>query len=129
MVEEQENDLLREQAESYSEDDIKTLQGLEHIRQRPGMYIGRLGDGSHQDDGIYVLFKEVLDNAIDEYVMGYGRRIDVAIEENTFTIRDYGRGIPPGKLVDCVSNINTGGKFNSDKYQFTVGMNGVGTKA
>ena len=129
MVEEQENDLLREQAESYSEDDIKTLQGLEHIRQRPGMYIGRLGDGSHQDDGIYVLFKEVLDNAIDEYVMGYGRRIDIAIEENTFTIRDYGRGIPPGKLVDCVSNINTGGKFNSDKYQFTVGMNGVGTKA
>ena len=129
MVEELENDLLREQAESYSEDDIKTLQGLEHIRQRPGMYIGRLGDGSHQDDGIYVLFQEVLDNAIDEYVMGYGRRIDVAIEENTFTIRDYGRGIPPGKLVDCVSNINTGGKFNSDKYQFTVGMNGVGTKA
>lgn len=129
MTEELENDLLREQAESYSEDDIKTLQGLEHIRQRPGMYIGRLGDGSHQDDGIYVLFKEVLDNAIDEYVMGYGRRIDVAIEENTFTIRDYGRGIPPGKLVDCVSNINTGGKFNSDKYQFTVGMNGVGTKA
>ena len=129
MVEEQENDLLREQAESYSEDDIKTIKGLEHIRQRPGMYIGRLGDGSHQDDGIYVLFKEVLDNAIDEYVMGYGRRIDVAIEENTFTIRDYGRGIPPGKLVDCVSNINTGGKFNSDKYQFTVGMNGVGTKA
>ena len=129
MVEELENDLLREQAESYSEDDIKTIQGLEHIRQRPGMYIGRLGDGSHQDDGIYVLFKEVLDNAIDEYVMGYGRRVDVAIEENTFTIRDYGRGIPPGKLVDCVSNINTGGKFNSDKYQFTVGMNGVGTKA
>ena len=129
MVEELENDLLREQAESYSEDDIKTIKGLEHIRQRPGMYIGRLGDGSHQDDGIYVLFKEVLDNAIDEYVMGYGRRIDVAIEENTFTIRDYGRGIPPGKLVDCVSNINTGGKFNSDKYQFTVGMNGVGTKA
>ena len=129
MIEELEKDLLREQAESYSEDDIKTLQGLEHIRQRPGMYIGRLGDGSHQDDGIYVLFKEVLDNAIDEYVMGYGRRIDVAIEENTFTIRDYGRGIPPGKLVDCVSNINTGGKFNSDKYQFTVGMNGVGTKA
>ena len=129
MVEELENDLLREQAESYSEDDIKTIKGLEHIRQRPGMYIGRLGDGSHQDDGIYVLFKEVLDNAIDEYVMGYGRRIDIAIEENTFTIRDYGRGIPPGKLVDCVSNINTGGKFNSDKYQFTVGMNGVGTKA
>ena len=129
MTEELENDLLREQAESYSEDDIKTIKGLEHIRQRPGMYIGRLGDGSHQDDGIYVLFKEVLDNAIDEYVMGYGRRIDIAIEENTFTIRDYGRGIPPGKLVDCVSNINTGGKFNSDKYQFTVGMNGVGTKA
>ncbi len=129
MADELADDLLREQAESYSEDDIKTLQGLEHIRQRPGMYIGRLGDGSHQDDGIYVLFKEVLDNAIDEYVMGYGRRIDVAIEENTFTIRDCGRGIPPGKLVDCVSNINTGGKFNSDKYQFTVGMNGVGTKA
>lgn len=113
----------------YDETSIQTLDHLTHIRQRPGMYIGRLGDGSHQDDGIYVLFKEVLDNAIDEYVMGYGRRIDIAIEENTFTIRDYGRGIPPGKLVDCVSNINTGGKFNSDKYQFTVGMNGVGTKA
>ncbi len=114
---------------TYTEDDIKTLQGLDHIRKRPGMYIGRLGDGSLPEDGIYVLFKEVVDNAIDEYVMGYGRRVDIDITENTFTIRDYGRGIPPGKLVDCVSNLNTGGKFDSDKYQFSVGMNGVGTKA
>lgn len=114
---------------SYTGDDIKTLKGLEHIRQRAGMYIGRLGDGSHPDDGIYVLFKEVVDNSIDEYVMGFGRRIDIAINENTFTIRDYGRGIPPEKLVDCVSQLNTGGKFDSDKYQFSVGMNGVGTKA
>ncbi len=128
----EEKDLLAGggQADStYSEDDIKTLQGLEHIRMRPGMYIGRLGDGALPEDGIYVLFKEVVDNSIDEYVMGYGRRVDIDISDNTFTIRDYGRGIPPGKLVDCVSNLNTGGKFNSDKYQFTVGMNGVGTKA
>ena len=125
----EETDLLQPQVATYDEHDIKTLQGLEHIRQRPGMYIGRLGDGASPEDGIYVLFKEVIDNSIDEYVMGFGRRIDVTIEENTITIRDYGRGIPPGKLVDCVSNLNTGGKFDSDKYQFSVGMNGVGTKA
>ncbi len=113
----------------YSAADIKTLQGLEHIRTRPGMYIGRLGDGTHPDDGIYVLFKEVVDNSIDEFVMGFGRRVDIAITESTFTIRDYGRGIPPEKLVDCVSQLNTGGKFDTDKYQFSVGMNGVGTKA
>lgn len=114
---------------SYTEKDIKTLAGLDHIRQRPGMYIGRLGDGSHPEDGIYVLFKEIVDNSIDEFVMGYGRRIDIAVTEDAFTIRDYGRGIPQGKLVDCVSNMNTGGKFNSEKYTYTVGMNGVGTKA
>jgi len=124
-----EESLLPREGSDYGEKDIITLQGLEHIRQRPGMYIGRLGDGTHPEDGIYVLFKEVVDNAIDEYVMGFGRRIDIAVENNTFSIRDYGRGIPHGKLVDCVSNLNTGGKFDSDKYQFSVGMNGVGTKA
>ena len=97
---------------------------------RPGMYIGRLGDGAHPNDGIYILLKEVIDNSIDEFIMGAGRRIDVSItEENRVTVRDYGRGIPLGKLVDCVSMINTGGKYNSDAFQFSVGMNGVGTKA
>ena len=113
----------------YTEGDIQTLDHLEHIRQRPGMYIGRLGDGSNSDDGIYVMFKEVVDNSIDEYIMGYGRRLDISMTDDSFTIRDYGRGIPLGKLVDCVSKINTGGKFNSEKYMFSVGMNGVGTKA
>ncbi len=113
----------------YTDSDIITLQGLEHIRERPGMYIGRLGNGAHPDDGIYVLFKELVDNAVDEYVMGFGRRVDITVDETTFSVRDYGRGIPHGKLVDCVSNLNTGGKFSSDKYQFSVGMNGVGTKA
>ncbi len=114
---------------AYTEDDIQTLDHLTHIRQRPGMYIGRMGDGSNPDDGIYVLFKEVVDNAIDEHIAGYGRRIDIGIRERTFTIRDYGRGIPLGKVVDCVSKINTGGKFNTDAFQFSIGMNGVGTKA
>jgi len=114
---------------NYTEDKIKTLSSLEHIRARPGMYIGRMGNGSHPDDGIYVLFKEVIDNSVDEYIMGFGRKIDIAIKDNQVTIRDYGRGIPLGKVVECVSVINTGGKFNDDVFQFSVGLNGVGTKA
>lgn len=116
--------------ESYDESKIKTLSSLEHIRKRPGMYIGRLGDGSHQDDGIYILLKEVVDNAVDEFIMGAGKRITIQIEENGLTkVRDFGRGIPLGKLVECVSVINTGAKYNTDVFQFSVGLNGVGTKA
>jgi DNA gyrase/topoisomerase IV subunit B len=113
----------------YDESKIKTLSSLEHIRLRPGMYIGRMGDGSHPDDGIYVLLKEVIDNSVDEYIMGAGRRIDITIESNEVSIRDFGRGIPLGKVVDCVSVMNTGGKYNDDVFQFSVGLNGVGTKA
>jgi len=98
---------------SYTEENIKSLDWKEHIRLRPGMYIGKLGDGSTQDDGIYVLLKEVIDNCIDEYVMGYGKKIIINIEEGKVSIRDYGRGIPLGKVVDCVSKINTGGKYDS----------------
>ena len=117
-------------AEIYDESKIKTLSSLEHIRKRPGMYIGRLGDGSHPDDGIYILLKEVIDNAVDEFIMGAGKKITVSIDENGLTqVRDYGRGIPLGKLVECVSVINTGAKYNTDVFQFSVGLNGVGTKA
>ena len=114
----------------YDESKIKTLSSLEHIRKRPGMYIGRLGNGSHPDDGIYILLKEVIDNAVDEYIMGYGKKVDITIEDNgTCRVRDYGRGIPLGKVVECVSVINTGAKYNTDVFQFSVGLNGVGTKA
>lgn len=113
----------------YDESQIRHLDALEHIRLRSGMYIGRLGDGSNQNDGIYVLLKEVIDNSIDEYIMGYGKRIDVALKDNHVKVRDYGRGIPLGKVVECVSEINTGAKYNDDVFQFSVGMNGVGTKA
>jgi len=114
----------------YDESKIKTLSSLEHIRKRPGMYIGRLGSGSHPDDGIYILLKEVVDNCVDEFIMGAGKRINISISENGLvTIRDFGRGIPLGKLVDCVSVINTGAKYNTDVFQFSVGLNGVGTKA
>ena len=113
----------------YDESQIKHLDALEHIRLRSGMYIGRLGDGSNQNDGIYVLLKEVIDNAIDEFIMGYGNRIDIEVKDNRVKVRDYGRGIPLGKVVDCVSQINTGAKYNDDVFQFSVGMNGVGTKA
>ena len=113
----------------YTEDKIKTLSSLEHIRLRTGMYIGRTGTGAHYDDGIYILVKEVIDNGIDEFIMGHGNRIDVAIEDDLVSIRDYGRGIPLGKVVDCVSKINTGAKYNDDVFQFSVGLNGVGTKA
>jgi len=113
----------------YTEDKIKTLSSLEHIRLRTGMYIGRTGSGAHYDDGIYILVKEVIDNGIDEFIMGHGDRIDVTIEDDMVTIRDFGRGIPLGKVVDCVSKINTGAKYNDDVFQFSVGLNGVGTKA
>jgi topoisomerase-4 subunit B len=113
----------------YTEDDIKSLDWKEHIRLRPGMYIGKLGDGSSADDGIYVLLKEVLDNCIDEHTMGYGKNIDISIENKTVIIRDYGRGIPLGKVVDVVSKINTGAKYDSKAFQKSVGLNGVGTKA
>jgi len=114
---------------SYSEDDIKSLDWREHIRLRPGMYIGKLGDGSSPDDGIYVLIKEVLDNCIDEFAMGYGKVIDISINEAGVTVRDFGRGIPLGKVVDVVSKINTGAKYDSKAFKKSVGLNGVGTKA
>jgi topoisomerase-4 subunit B len=113
----------------YDESKIKTLSSLEHIRLRTGMYIGRLGDGSNPDDGIYVLLKEVIDNGIDEFIMGNGKLIEVVVKNGTVKVRDFGRGIPLGKLVECVSVINTGAKYNDDVFQFSVGLNGVGTKA
>lgn len=113
----------------YTEDSIKSLDWKEHIRLRPGMYIGKLGDGSSPDDGIYVLVKEVMDNCIDEYTMGYGKTVELTIEGKTVTVRDYGRGIPLGKVVDVVSKINTGAKYDSRAFQKSVGLNGVGTKA
>lgn len=113
----------------YDESKILTLNALEHIRLRPGMYVGRLGDGSHADDGIYILLKEVVDNAVDEFTMHCGNKIIVNLEDNQVSVRDFGRGIPFGKVVDCVSEINTGGKFNNEVFQFSVGLNGVGTKA
>src|SRR6202171_1796471 len=116
-------------AHGYDESKIKTLSSLEHIRARTGMYVGRLGDGTHHDDGIYILIKEVIDNSIDEFIMGYGRQIDVTIDESLVRVRDFGRGIPLGKVIDCVSRINTGAKYNDDVFQFSVGLNGVGTKA
>lgn len=113
----------------YDESKIKTLSSLEHIRLRTGMYIGRLGDGSNPDDGVYILLKEVIDNAIDEFIMGNGEVVEVEVKELSVKVRDYGRGIPLGKLVECVSIINTGAKYNDDVFQFSVGLNGVGTKA
>ena len=114
---------------NYTEASIRSLDWREHIRLRPGMYIGKLGDGSAYDDGIYVLLKEILDNSIDEHVMGYGKRIDLHVTDHQVEVRDYGRGIPLGKIVDCVSKINTGGKYDSQAFQKSVGLNGVGTKA
>jgi len=114
---------------AYTEDSIQSLDWKQHIRLRPGMYIGKLGDGSSPDDGIYVLIKEVIDNAIDEYTMGYGKSVDLSIEDKVVTVRDYGRGIPLGKVVDVVSKINTGAKYDSKAFQKAVGLNGVGTKA
>ncbi|WP_043589306.1 DNA topoisomerase IV subunit B [Geminisphaera colitermitum] len=116
-------------AADYTESSIKTLSPLEHIRLRPGMYIGRLGNGSHAEDGIYVLLKETIDNSIDEFTMGHGKKIEVYLDDRTLTVRDYGRGIPLGKLIDCVSIINTGAKYDSETFQKAVGLNGVGQKA
>ncbi|GHT09556.1 DNA topoisomerase (ATP-hydrolyzing) [Bacteroidia bacterium] len=117
------------QAVEYGEGNIQTLEWWEHIRRRPGMYIGKIGDGTYVDDGIYVLLKEVLDNAIDEYMMGFGKSIDITIEEGVVTVRDYGRGIPLGKVVDVSSKMNTGGKYDSKAFKKSVGLNGVGIKA
>ncbi|MDL2222141.1 type IIA DNA topoisomerase subunit B [Parabacteroides sp. OttesenSCG-928-N08] len=118
-----------QQETAYNDEDIKTLEWREHIRLRPGMYIGKLGDGSYADDGIYVLLKEVLDNSIDEYMMGYGKTIEVTVEEGTVTVRDYGRGVPLGKVVDISSKMNTGAKYDSKAFKKSVGLNGVGIKA
>lgn len=120
---------MANQETNYSEDSIRSLDWKEHIRLRPGMYIGKLGDGSSADDGIYVLVKEIMDNSIDEHMMGHGKKIEVTISENKVIVRDYGRGIPLGKVIDCVSKINTGGKYDSGAFQKSVGLNGVGTKA
>ena len=113
----------------YDESSIQSLDWKSHIRQRPGMYIGKLGNGKSSDDGIYVLLKEVIDNSIDEYVMGYGKKIKIKIKNKTVIIRDYGRGIPLGKVIECVSKINTGAKYDSEVFKKTIGLNGVGTKA
>jgi len=114
---------------NYDESKIKTLSSLEHIRLRTGMYIGRIGNGNNPDDGCYILLKEVVDNAIDEFIMGHGKEVEIKIEGTHVSVRDFGRGIPLGKVVDCVSKINTGAKYNDDVFQFSVGLNGVGTKA
>lgn len=118
-------------AKKYDESAVKSLDALTHIRLRPGMYIGRLGSGSHPDDGIYVMIKEIIDNAVDEFIMGNGSKIIIDLDEKTSTVqvRDFGRGIPLGKVIECVSQINTGAKYNDDVFQFSVGLNGVGTKA
>ncbi|HNQ66779.1 MAG TPA: DNA topoisomerase IV subunit B [Bacteroidales bacterium] len=120
---------IEEMVANYSEESIQTLEWEEHIRRRPGMYIGKLGDGKSRDDGIYILIKEVIDNSIDEFAMGFGKNIDIKLEGMTMSIRDYGRGIPQGKLVDVVSKMNTGAKYDSKVFQKSVGLNGVGVKA
>lgn len=119
----------REIEVDYTEDNIRSLDWKEHMRLRPGMYIGKTGDGSSMDDGIYILLKEVIDNTIDEYVMGYGKKVEVSVTKEKVVVRDYGRGIPLGKVIDCVSQINTGGKYDSKAFKKSVGLNGVGTKA
>ena len=116
-------------ANAYTEASIKTISSTEHIRLRPGMYIGRLGNGAHAEDGIYVLIKETIDNSIDELAMGNGKRIEIEVQDRLVRVRDYGRGIPLGKLTECVSIINTGAKYDSNTFQKAVGLNGVGQKA
>ena len=127
----EENEIMNEQpTASYTDDNIRHLSDMEHVRTRPGMYIGRLGDGNLPEDGIYVLLKEVVDNSIDEFRMNAGKRIEVEINENrSVSVRDYGRGIPQGKLVEAVSMLNTGGKYDSKAFKKSVGLNGVGVKA
>ena len=123
-------DPSQEQQTEYTDENIRTLTGIEHIRTRPGMYIGRLGDGSLPEDGIYVLLKEVVDNSIDEFKMNAGKRIEIDIEDHLrVRVRDYGRGIPQGKLIEAVSVLNTGGKYDSKAFKKSVGLNGVGVKA
>ena len=117
------------QPDKYTEDSIRSLDWKQHIRMRPGMYIGKLGDGASPDDGIYVLIKEILDNSIDEFVMGIGKTIEVTINDQQVCVRDYGRGMPLGKVVECVSKINTGAKYDSKVFKKAVGLNGVGSKA
>lgn len=129
MTEDVINEPVSKTANNYTEDNIKTLDWREHIRMRPGMYIGKLGDGSSQDDGIYVLLKEIIDNSIDEFVMGSGKTIEISLSDSEVSVRDYGRGIPLGKMVDAVSKMNTGGKYDSRAFKKSVGLNGVGTKA
>ena len=114
---------------NYGEEQIQTLDWKEHIRRRSGMYVGRLGDGTNPEDGMYILIKEVLDNSIDEYMMGFGKSIEITLENNRVTVRDYGRGIPLGKLADVVSKMNTGAKYDSVAFKKSVGLNGVGLKA
>ena len=114
----------------YTDDNIVHLEDMDHVRTRPGMYIGRLGDGSHAEDGIYVLLKEIVDNSIDEFKMNAGKRIEIDItDDRMVTVRDYGRGIPQGKMIEAVSKLNTGGKYDSKAFKKSVGLNGVGTKA
>lgn len=120
---------MSEDLQTYDESKVKTLSSLEHIRLRPGMYVGRMGNGSHADDGIYILLKEIVDNGVDEFIMGSGKKVVITMDDKRVTVRDHGRGIPLGKVIDCVSQINTGAKFNTDVFQFSVGLNGVGTKA
>ena len=127
---EENNELINNPAVEYTDDNIRHLSDMEHVRTRPGMYIGKLGDGSHAEDGIYVLLKEVLDNSIDEFKMQAGKKIEIIIEENLrVSVRDYGRGIPQGKLIEAVSVLNTGGKYDSKAFKKSVGLNGVGVKA
>lgn len=123
------DNILQPTTENYKEEHIITLEWREHIRRRPGMYIGKLGDGSSPDDGIYVLLKEVLDNSIDEYMMGFGKTIEVKVEGTNVSVRDYGRGIPLGKVKDVSSRMNTGAKYDSKAFKKSVGLNGVGIKA
>lgn len=119
-----------EELVQYTDDNIRKLSDVEHIRTRPGMYIGRLGDGTHAEDGIYVLLKEAIDNSIDEFRMNAGKRIEIELTENkAISLRDYGRGIPQGKMIEAVSQLNTGGKYDSKAFKKSVGMNGVGVKA
>ncbi|MFW5754476.1 MAG: ATP-binding protein, partial [Marinilabiliaceae bacterium] len=115
--------------QNYSEDTIQTLDWKEHIRRRPGMYIGKLGDGNFADDGIYVLLKEVMDNSVDEYMMGFGKKINIELTDKRLTVRDFGRGVPLGKVMDVASKMNTGAKYDSKVFKKSVGLNGVGIKA
>ena len=125
----EENKIIEEQVQ-YDDDNIRHLSDVDHIRTRPGMYVGRLDDGSHSDDGIYVLLKETIDNSIDEFKMHAGTRIEITIDDNLrVSVRDYGRGIPQGKLIEAVSVLNTGGKYDSKAFKKSVGLNGVGVKA